>query len=93
MVRSATSWYMGHMKDQVEVVLLTDDVENKSLAISQGIKAFNGLSFFYSLTLVIIKIDECSEGVCEQDRWRVSSNGCFVFKRRKNGFKFILIYK
>lgn len=41
-IRTAAFWYKTHLKDQITIVLLTDDQSNRERAREEGIEAYSG---------------------------------------------------
>ena len=49
-IRTAALWYSKHLKGKVDIVLLTDDVDNRRKAVEQGITTYSVCEYVKSLT-------------------------------------------
>ncbi|KAL0275597.1 UNVERIFIED_CONTAM: hypothetical protein PYX00_003405 [Menopon gallinae] len=63
-IRTAASWYKKHLKDQIAIILLTDDQANREKAKEEGIQAFSVSEYVSSLVDHPLLLDKISKRSC-----------------------------
>lgn len=68
-IREAAKWYKGHLAGKTQIVLITNDRENKSKAIREGLSSETSMLFAVVYIVTYFGTPLLSEQLIEEAFW------------------------